>query len=184
LVFAHGRNAQLTCRHFGISPDTFYHWKKRFKPGCLVTLESYSSLPHSFRQFRIPLETVNLIIQLRREEMGLSKYKLFLILKRDYGVTLSPSSIGRILIKKGLIKEARISKNVKRRRKINYVIPRIRASKQLRYQYPGFLVQVDTKHLIILGRKYYQFTAIDFIQNSVSLMPILRLPLQLLKIVF
>jgi len=116
--------------------------------------------------------------------MGLSKYKLFLILKRDYGVTLSPSSIGRILIKKGLIKEARISKNVKRRRKINYVIPRIRASKQLRYQYPGFLVQVDTKHLIILGRKYYQFTAIDFIQNSVSLMPILRLPLQLLKIVF
>ena len=21
---AHGRNARLTCRHFGISPDTFY----------------------------------------------------------------------------------------------------------------------------------------------------------------
>jgi hypothetical protein len=24
------RNARLTCRHFGISPDTFYLWKKRY----------------------------------------------------------------------------------------------------------------------------------------------------------
>src|SRR5438093_6879668 len=28
----HGRNARLTCRHFGISPDVFYRWRKRFDP--------------------------------------------------------------------------------------------------------------------------------------------------------
>lgn len=158
---AHGSNARLTCRHFGISPDTFYRWKKRFKIGCLLTLENLSFKPKTFRTSQIPLRTVNLTVQLRKQDMGLSKYKLSLILKRDYGVILSPSSTGRILTKKGLIKEARISRDIKRRRRINYSIPRIRASKQMRYQYPGFLVQIDTKHLIILGRKYYQFTAID-----------------------
>jgi transposase-like protein len=29
----HGRNAALTCRHFGISRDTFYRWKRRFEGG-------------------------------------------------------------------------------------------------------------------------------------------------------
>jgi hypothetical protein len=33
------RNARLTCRHFGISPDTFYLWKRRFSPDNLKTLE-------------------------------------------------------------------------------------------------------------------------------------------------
>ena len=31
----------------------------------------------------------------------------------------------------------------------------------MRYKSPGYLVCVDTKHLLILGRKYYQFNAID-----------------------
>lgn len=30
--FNHGENARLTCRHFGISPDTFYLWKRKFNP--------------------------------------------------------------------------------------------------------------------------------------------------------
>lgn len=160
--FAHGKNARLTCRHFGISPDTFYRWKKRFKPRCLLTLESQSRRPKNPRQSQIPKATADSIIKLRKEDMGLSKYKLSRILLREYQISLSPSSVNRILEKSGLIRKANLSRDIKKRRKkINYVIPRIRASKQLRYQYPGFLVQVDTKHLIILGRKYYQFTAVD-----------------------
>jgi hypothetical protein len=27
--YAHGENARLTCRHFDISPQTFYRWKRR-----------------------------------------------------------------------------------------------------------------------------------------------------------
>jgi putative transposase len=54
-----------------------------------------------------------------------------------------------------------VIKSLKRRKMINYAIPRVRASRELRNKYPGFLVQVDTKHLIILGKKYYQFNAID-----------------------
>ena len=26
----HGSNARLACRHFGISPDVFYRWKRRY----------------------------------------------------------------------------------------------------------------------------------------------------------
>jgi len=158
---AHGRNVRLTCRHFGISPDTFYRWKKRFRPGYLKTLESLSSKPHSVRKSGISSLTIDLIVKLRREDMGLSKYKLNQILKRDFGITLSSSTIGRILEKKGLIKEANLAKSLKKRKKLNYVIPRIRASFNLRYKFPGYLVQIDTKHLIILGRKFYQFTGID-----------------------
>lgn len=163
--FAHGRNARLTCRHFAISPDTFYRWKKRFKPGCLKTLESLSTKPKTFRKSAIPQTTVDLVVKLRKENMGLSKYKLAKIIKRDYdrdyNVDLSSSSIGRILKDKGLIKEANLARDIKRRKSINYAIPRIRAAKQLRYQKAGYLVQVDTKHLIVLGRTYYQFTAVD-----------------------
>ena len=158
---SHGRNARLTCRHFAISPDTFYRWKRRYKPGCLLTLESQSHRPHNFRQSQIPKEIIDLVVRLREEGMGLSKYKLAQILLRDHGIKLSPSSANRILLKRGLIKKANISRGIKRRKKINYVIPRIRASKQLRYKQPGYLMQIDTKHLIILGRKFYQFTAID-----------------------
>ena len=40
---SHGNNARLTCRHFGISPDVFYRWKNRYKPGHLATLEDTKS---------------------------------------------------------------------------------------------------------------------------------------------
>lgn len=157
----HGRNARLTCRHFGISPDTFYRWKKRYKPRCLKTLEALSTKPKTFRRSTIPQPTVNLVVKLRREDMGFSKYKLARILQRDYQIILSPSSIARILKDKGLIQEANLARDIKKRKRINYVIPRIRASKQLRYKRPGYLVQIDTKHLIVLGQTYYQFTAVD-----------------------
>lgn len=73
---AHGNNGRLTCRHFNLSPDTFYRWKRRLKPGHAASLESQSRRPFHFRKSGIPLETVNLVVSLRRRDMALSKYKL------------------------------------------------------------------------------------------------------------
>jgi transposase len=143
---AHGKNARLTCRHFGISPDSFYRWKKRFNSEFLSSLESKSSRPNNFRKSDISKETVNLVVKLREEDMALSKYKLSEILKQNYGISLSPSTVNRILEAKGLLREAKISRDIKKKKRINYVIPRVRASKQMRYKEPGYLVQVDTKH--------------------------------------
>ena len=47
---AHGCQARLTCRHFGISPQTFYRWRRRYHPGHLQTLESRSRRPQRGRQ--------------------------------------------------------------------------------------------------------------------------------------
>lgn len=158
---AHGNNGRLTCRHFNISPDTFYRWKRRFKPGYLASVESISRCPVNFRKSVIPLGTVNLVVSLRRQDMALSKYKLAQILLSTHGIKLSASSVNRILLDKGLIAEANISRGLKRGKRVNRSIPRIKASKQMRYVAPGHLIQIDTKHLIVMSHKYYQFTAID-----------------------
>src|SRR3989339_1764875 len=93
---SHGRNASLTCRHFGISPDTFYRWKRRFKPGILFTLESHSTRPKSFRISSVPCETIQKIIELRRKDMALSKYKIAVLLTRIHGISLSASTICQV----------------------------------------------------------------------------------------
>ncbi len=46
---SHDQNASLTCRHFGISRQTFYRWKKRYDPKHLQSLEDRSSVPHKRR---------------------------------------------------------------------------------------------------------------------------------------
>lgn len=158
---SHGRNASLTCRHFGISPDTFYRWKRRFKPGILYTLESKSTRPKSVRKSAIPYETAQKVIHLRRKDMALSKYKIAAILLRDCGINLSASTVGRILSAHGLIEESQLVKGIKRRKRVNWKIPRHRITREHRYRSPGHLVQIDTKHIIILGQKFYQFTAVD-----------------------
>jgi len=158
---SHGMNASLTCRYFGISPDTFYKWKRRFKPGVLVTLESFSTRPRTYRRSVIPYTTIQKIIDLRRKDMALSKYKLSAILRRDCNLILSPSTIGRILTTRGLIEEAAVIKGIKRRKRINWKIPRLRSSLDHRYKSPGFLIQIDTKQIILLGETFNQFTAVD-----------------------
>ena len=45
-----GHNARLTCRHFDISPQTFYRWRRRYNPLQLGTLEDRSRHPHRVRQ--------------------------------------------------------------------------------------------------------------------------------------
>jgi transposase-like protein len=45
-----GRNAALTCRHFGISRETFYGWWRRFLTHDLRSLESRSHRPRHRRQ--------------------------------------------------------------------------------------------------------------------------------------
>ena len=52
--FFNGRNGVRTCRHFGISRQTFYRWKRRFDRHDLTTLDEHS---HGPRQVRQPART-------------------------------------------------------------------------------------------------------------------------------
>ena len=151
-------DARLTCRHFGISPTTFYKWLKRFLERGLRGLESLSRAPRSSRVSALPWQTVDLNCSIRAGQPAWSKHKIAVILARDHGVTLSASTVGRILKRKGLYerkKSDKKSRAAKRRAK------RERAQPWMRDAFPGSLVQVDTKHLRGGGNRYYQFTAVD-----------------------
>src|SRR5271166_537704 len=55
--FFNGRNGARTCRHFGISRQTFYRWKRRFDRHDLTTLEEHS---HRARKVRRPTWSTDL----------------------------------------------------------------------------------------------------------------------------
>jgi transposase-like protein len=40
--YRQSKNVALTCRHFGISRQTFYRWLKRYEPLDLTSLEERS----------------------------------------------------------------------------------------------------------------------------------------------
>ena len=54
--YSNGKNAELTCRHFGISKSVFYRWKNRFIPANLKTLEfdTKTRRPHRVREMTTP----------------------------------------------------------------------------------------------------------------------------------
>lgn len=69
-------DARLTCRHFCISPQTFYRWKSRFDPEDLTTLESLSRRPHHVRKPTTPAAVVDRILELRTSILGGGKISL------------------------------------------------------------------------------------------------------------
>jgi len=160
--YGHNKNARLTCRHFGISPSVFYRWLTRFEKGNkrFITLEDKSRKPHKVRTPTTEKNIIDLVVQTRKKNPAWSKYKIREILSRDFNVSVSSSTVGRILKRKHLINPQygyrRKSSKVK-----NHKIPRTRAHKSLKSAYPGSLIQVDTKRVSVLGTTYYQFTAID-----------------------
>src|SRR5438876_5039509 len=44
------QNVARTCRHFGISRQTFYRWQRRYDALNLLALEARSHRPHRHRQ--------------------------------------------------------------------------------------------------------------------------------------
>jgi len=155
-------NARLTCRHFGINPKFFYKWKKRFNLRGVLGLEDLSRRPKHFRQSKIPIEWINQTIFLRKKYPYYSKYKLAIILKRDFDITLSPSSISRIITRHKLFLEP-----VYPSKKVRY--QRARIPKNFVIEKPGDLIQRDTKHLPFLGTTRYCFVAIDCIGKGLAI---------------
>jgi transposase InsO family protein len=84
--FEHDRrhhNVSFTCRHFGISRQTFYRWKRRYHPLHLQTLESRSSCP---KRHRLPTWTTEQILAvkaIRERYPSWGKAKLQWLLRRE-----------------------------------------------------------------------------------------------------
>jgi len=162
----HG-NACLTCRHFDISAQTFYRWKRRFDPYDLTTLEDGSHRPLKARIPQTPPAVVAKILALRQKYPRWGKMKLVVLLKRE-GVKMSPSSVGRVmkrLRERGVLVEplnVRLAREARKRRwKPRYAM---RKPQGYRIDSPGDLVQVDTVQIRFRNSEVrYQYSARDAI---------------------
>jgi len=67
---SHGHNARLTCRYFGISPQTFYRWRRRYDPQNLRTLEDRSRRPRRRRQPTWSPELAQAVLRLRERRLA------------------------------------------------------------------------------------------------------------------
>ena len=163
---SHGNNGRLTCRHFDISPDTFYRWRRRYNPMRLSTLEDRSNAPLRRRKATWSLDLANAVRELRERYPRWGKDKLVVLLRKD-GRQISTSMVGRILghLKAtGQIVEPPLSK-----RKRGKCPPRpyaIRKPKGYLAKEPGDLVEVDTVDLRPLpGVVLKHFTACDIVSR-------------------
>ncbi len=173
---AHQRNARLTCRHFGIAPDVFYRWKRRYKPRDLGTLED-DRVTRTPRRIRQP-ETDPLIVarlkELREIYPRWGKKKLWKLLARD-GWHTSISTVGRTLTRlrqQGRLQEPAVVTAAIAARRRKRAIQRVHAIRKpwdYDVTFPGDLVEIDTVHLTPFpGARWYQFTATDCVTKHTA----------------
>lgn len=156
----HGQNARLTCRHFGIWPDTFYRWKRRFKPKNLTSLEDDKNTrrPNKLRTMTTPLRYIQRVTEIRRADLEKSKYEIQEELRRE-GISLGTTTIQKIINRNPRLKNSQHIRRIRSYKKRS--IARIKAARKLKDKHPGSLVQIDTKHLYILNKRFYLFAAVD-----------------------
>lgn len=157
---SHGKNISLTARRFGVQRLTLRRWIQKAKLGGIQGLNDRSHRPNRLRTMSTPWATVTAITELRRRYPAWSKYKLQALLSRQ-GITVSASTIGRVLKRRGFI-----SKRVSSKKRKAALQPRARFPKGLKITRPGDLIQIDTKYIMLVGGyKFYQFTAIDVLSK-------------------
>jgi transposase InsO family protein len=158
--YAHGKNAELTCRHFGISKSVFYRWFHRFNKKNLKSLEfdTKTRRPKKVREMTTPLWIQQKIVAIRAADVEKSKYEIQEELKRQ-GILAGQTAIQKVINRNPKLLNMQHKKRVRKHRK--YAITRVKASLELREKELGSLVQIDTKYFYVLGKKFYLFTAID-----------------------
>lgn len=127
--------------------STLYRWKKRYNEFGLEGLENGCRIPDKVPEVKYTPDQVRLVLKVRRENPLWGKYKIVVIIERDYRMKISVSTVGRIikmLVKKGLVKPVKYyfgRLKDKRPRKFN------NHAKRWKYDMkpclPGEMIQVD-----------------------------------------
>jgi putative transposase len=166
--YRRNRNVARTCRHFGISRQTFYRWQRRYDPYDLTSLEERSHCPRHRRQptWSFPLEEKVLRLRLQFPRWG--KDKLAVLLRRQQ-LSVSVSMVGRILSclkQQGRLVEPPRAGVAGSRRALRPRPYAVRKPKQYAVSQPGDLVQVDTLDVRpVPGVVFKQFTARDVVSR-------------------
>jgi len=165
--YSHGRNARLTCRYFGISPQTFYRWKRRYDPRNPGSLEDRSHRPKRLRQPTWSPELAQQVLKLREEYPRWGKDKLYELL-REQGHQVSASMVGRILRhlkERGALKEP-VPNHVSAKKRLRQRPFATRKPRDYMVKETGDIVQLDTLDLRPLpGVLLKHFTAHDVVSK-------------------
>lgn len=166
--YRQSKNVARTCRHFGISRQTFYRWRRRYDPNDLATLEERSHRPHRRRQPTWPSLLSEKVLTLRLQFPRWGKDKLAVLLRRERW-SVSTSMVGRILTQ--LQRQGRLVEPPRpgvpgSRRALRPRPYAVRKPKQYAVSSPGDLVEVDTLDVRpVPGVVFKQFTARDVISR-------------------
>ncbi len=159
-------NVAHTCRHFGISRQTFYRWQRRYHRYDLTSLRERSHCPHQRRlpTWSFPLEEKVLGLRLQFPRWGKDKLAV-----RRQKSAVSTSMVGRILTRlqqQGRLVEPPRTGVPGSRRALRPRPYAVRKPKQYAVSEPGDLVEVDTLDVRpIPGVVFKQFTARDVVSR-------------------
>ncbi len=163
----HNGNARLTCRHFDISPQTFYRWKRRYNPHHLESLEDRSRRPKRLRQPTWSPELAQAVLSLREQYPRWGKDKLAVLLREGHW-RVSTSMVGRIirhLKNRGVLREP-ITNHISARKRPRQRPYATRKPRDYQITAPGDLVQLDTLDIRPLpGMVLKHFTARDMVSR-------------------
>ena len=156
---AHEGNISLTARHFGLTRETVIGWRNRLVKEGPRGLEERSHRPRHLRQPTTSWDVAFEVVKLRKQYPAWSKYKIQALLPNH--LKTSASTVGRILKRRGLI-----DRKISRKRQKSAKSPKARFPRGMKISSPGDMIQMDTKYIMLIGgRKYYQFTAIDVLSK-------------------
>ena len=115
-----------------------------------------SKRPKKFRISKIPQLVKDKILELRKANPTYGKAKIVILLKRDHNISVSESTVGRILsqlMQDDVIK--RYGKPYKLKRKRKFIGHAARWQYGMKGQVPGQLVQID--HMTRMGYRSSTF---------------------------
>lgn len=154
-------NIRQICEIFEIDRATFYRWRKSYNPKSFKSLEDKSKKPKRFRQKVIRnYEVEHTVCEIRRKYPYFGKEKITRILKRDYNINISVSSVGRILTQyRSILPKTKIvRKRIKTRKKDKIRLNQVKKDMQGK---TSEWLQADTIELNLKWIKTYIFTAVD-----------------------
>ena len=141
-----GWNQRKVARHLGLGSGTVSKWLKKDRNWGLRPIPTLSSKP-KFHPKQLSIQKVEAIVKQRKKHNRCAE-----IVHRELqnqGIIVSLSSVRRTLKRQGLIKKR---SHLKR---WHFSEPRPLAV------LAGDLVQIDTIHFVVLGKRFYVYTLID-----------------------
>lgn len=115
--------------------------------------------PHNLRQMTTPKYIIDLVIKIRGDDPEKSKYEIQAELKDVYVVKIGYNTIQKIINRHIHLLNTQHKRQARGHKYRS--IARLKAETVLREKDLGSLVQIDTKHLYILGKRFYLFVAVD-----------------------